>query len=399
MDRADAFEAMLVERGIAELQHPTYGTVKVVPTGHIEREDDPVDKFGESTVKITFTETITDEDSAELNEVAASEIEEELDEFSEAAAADFAEAIVTEDTDLQADITANLEEQTGSIIDDLQYLAEIDTKSLVKWLSAVKELKDKIKNLYKKAMDVVDTVESVYTTALDIARLTLWVVKLPSAIAVSISEKIKGYSKLTEHLINQYKNDPFGINKIKAAYATAALALTGACASIASGTALTIAEVAETKGATSAASRGIGSGSSIDSGGANPASANKSAGVSSREDAIEAANKIAEFLETVAVFQDAKIEQDVFIDAAPTAHIALASLVSSSIQLILNASFALPMQKTITLDRDRQALELCAELYGTTDRVDDFIIGNNFNINEIELLPMGKKVSYYVQSA
>jgi hypothetical protein len=57
------------------------------------------------------------------------------------------------------------------------------------------------------------------------------------------------------------------------------------------------------------------------------------------------------------------------------------------------------MQKTITLDRDRQVIELCAELYGTTDYVDDFIIENNFNIDEIELLPMGKKVSYYVKGA
>jgi hypothetical protein len=57
------------------------------------------------------------------------------------------------------------------------------------------------------------------------------------------------------------------------------------------------------------------------------------------------------------------------------------------------------MQRTITLDRDRQVIELCAELYGSTDYLDDFIIENNFNINEIELLPMGKRVSYYVKSA
>jgi hypothetical protein len=55
------------------------------------------------------------------------------------------------------------------------------------------------------------------------------------------------------------------------------------------------------------------------------------------------------------------------------------------------------MQKTITLDRDRQVIELCAELYGTTDYLDDFITSNNFNADEIELLPMGKKVSYYVK--
>jgi hypothetical protein len=57
------------------------------------------------------------------------------------------------------------------------------------------------------------------------------------------------------------------------------------------------------------------------------------------------------------------------------------------------------MQKTITLDRDRQVIELCAELYGTTDYLDEFIMQNKFNIDEIELLPMGKKVSYYVKNA
>jgi hypothetical protein len=57
------------------------------------------------------------------------------------------------------------------------------------------------------------------------------------------------------------------------------------------------------------------------------------------------------------------------------------------------------MQKTITLDRDRQVIELCAELYGTTDYLDEFIIENNLNIDEIELLPMGKKVLYYVKNA
>jgi hypothetical protein len=250
-------------------------------------------------------------------------------------------------------------------------------------------------------MNTAAKAEKIYTTALNVARLTLRIMKLPGTLAVSLAEKIKGYSTLTANLINQYKNDPFGIEKIKAAYATAALALTGACASIASGSALTIAEVAAKTGATPAGttpSVNAAASSASDSGSATPA-VNRSAGTASREEAIEAANKVAEFLENVTAFQDTKIGQNVFIDAAPTAYIALTELVSSSIQLILNASFALPMQKTITLDRDRQVIELCAELYGTTDYVDDFIIENNFNIDEIELLPMGKRVSYYVKNA
>jgi hypothetical protein len=403
-DKADYFEAALIERGVAELQHPIYGTIKVKPVGHIEREDDPVNKLGQSTVTVTFTETVTGEEAAELNETAADAIDEKYEEFSEAAAADFAGALITENTTGQMDITTALETQTQTIIDTLQPIAAGDRKGFADWLTSARELKDNIKNLYAKAKDGAAKIESVYVKALNIGRLTLRLMKLPGDLSVALAEKIKGYSTLTANLINQYKNDPFGIEKIKSAYATATLALTGAVSAIASGSALTVAEVAALTGAAPAgparASPGPDGGRTADSAGtAAGIGADKSAGTASREEAVEAANKVAEFFETVTAFQDTKIAQNAFVDAASAAHIALTELVYISTQLILNAAFALPMQKTIVLDRDRQVIELCAELYGTTDYLDDFIIENNFNIDEIELLPMGKKVSYYVKNA
>jgi prophage DNA circulation protein len=432
--KADEFEAMLIERGVAELQHPIYGTIKVKPVGHIKREDDPVKRLGEATVSVTFTETLTSEDAAELNEVAADSIDENYEEFSEAAAADFAESIAGYDTEgpladtiggtraalagnisEQLAVQAALQTQTQSIIDNLQPMAASDKKGFADWLASAKELKDNIKNLYAKGKDIAAKIESVYVKALNIARLTLRLMKLPSTITVALAEKIKGYSTLTANLINQYKNDPFGAKNIKNAYATATLALTGATAAIASGSALTIAEIAALTGAVpvspsrsmartletpgGATSAGGGESGDEDAGSGLGADTSRSAGTTSREEAVEAANRVAEFFETITAFQDTKIAQNVFVDAAPAAHIALSELVYNSIQLILNASFALPMQRTITLDRDRQVIELCAELYGTTDYLDEFIIENNLNIDEIELLPMGKKVSYYVKNA
>jgi hypothetical protein len=100
----------------------------------------------------------------------------------------------------------------------------------------------------------------------------------------------------------------------------------------------------------------------------------------------------------MSAFEDSKIAQDAFVDASSESYMALTELVHQSAQLVMSAAFALPMQRTITLDRDRQVVELCAELYGSPDYLDDFIIQNNFNLNEIELLPMGTKVTY-VQGA
>jgi hypothetical protein len=407
MEKADAFEAMLIERGIAELQHPTYGTVKVVPTGKIEREDDPVNKNGESSVKITFTETITDEEAAALDETVADAIDEGFDEFSEAAVSDFAENLDTENISEQLAIQTALEDQTQNIVDNLQPLAASNKKTFADWLASAKELKDSIKNLYNKGLAIAGKVEGVYVKALNIGRLTLRLMKLPARLSVSLAEKIKGYSTLTAVLINQYKNDPFDVAKMVKAYATARLALTGAAASIASGSALTIAEIAASTGAAPApparseadATGGASGGDGGTSNGARSGGADRSAGTTTREDAVNTANSIGAFLKSVIDFQDERIAQNVFVDTDSASYGALQELVSASIQLILNASFALPLQKTIILDRDRQVIELCAELYGTTDCLDEFIIENNFNIDEIELLPMGKKVSYYVKSA
>jgi len=393
MEKADAFEKMLIERGIGQLQHPTYGILKVVPTGDIEREDDPVNRYGESTVTITFTETIVDEESDELPAVAAVAIEKALNSFEDAAVMDFADAVKKSNASTKFFLISSLNDMVKKITGALSFLASLDTKLIGDWLSAANELKSNIEKMFNAGLKIAD----IYNTALDIGRLTLRLMKLPSTIAVSLAEKIKGYSTLTADLINQFKNDPFGIDKIKAAYATASLAVSGACAAVASGSALTIAEISAMTGAVpeDAAISGYPLG-------------NIKAGTVSRENALETASQVVAFFEAVKDFQDKKIEalnienaasDDTFIDADPVAHLALAELVQMSVQLILNASFALPLQKTITLDRDRQVVELCAELYGSTDFVDELIIQNNFNIDELELLPMGRKVSYYVKNS
>jgi len=424
MEKADQFEAMLVERGIGELQHPIYGTVKVVPTESIEREDDTVSNYGESTVTVTFTETITDEEASQLSEVASDSIAEQKDAFIEAAVADFAEGVMTTDITTQAAIVTALDTQTQSIIDSLQAMAMTDKKVAAEWLTTAKEAKDRIATFYAESMKKAGKIENAFFDAVDIARLTLRLINLPSRIAISLSEKLKGYNALASRLISQYKIDPFGIDKIKTAYATANLALTGSCAAIAAGSALTVVEnsakaPAQGSKGSGGAGGGAGAGSSKTASaggngssgpgpsggsfgsGSGPASgssrnANKKAGTTSRKEALETASGVLQFLETVTAFQDTKIEKNAFVDATPNAHLALVELVHSSIHLIMNVSFSLPLQRIITLDRDRQAIELCAELYGTTDFIDDFIIQNNFNGNEIVLLPMGKKVSCYV---
>jgi len=410
MEDAAAFEEALIERGTGELQHPIYGTFKVKPTGNIVRDDKLVTSANQSTVTITFTETVDDDEEDHLNEVAADAIDENHEAFEDIAAEDFAESIASvESVGEELAVQAALEAQTQSIIDNLKPLAMSDKKTFADWLASANELKDTIKKLYGKGMKIAGKVESTYVKALNIARLTLRLMKLPSRLAVTLLSKLQGYSSLTASLINQFKNDPFDLKKLEKAYSAAVLGISGSIASIASGAAISTAEAAASPGnssvtasSQSAASQGAasdaGTGTASSSAGGY-SSASRNSGSASREAAVETASKIIEMLESMAVFSDSKTERNVFVDANAASHIALNTLVYQSAQLIMNASFALPMQRTFTLDRDRQVIELCAELYGTVDCLDDFIISNNFNIDEIELLPMGTRVTHYVQSA
>jgi hypothetical protein len=423
MDEADALEAALIETETGELQHPVYGTIKVKPVGNIKREDDLVSALNESRVTVTFTQHITDDEEA-VEEVTADAIDESAEEFTDAAAEDFAESIaaagdegLAESLSEQAQIRAALEEQTQSIIDGLEPLAAADKNAFAEFLTSAQELKSQIQGLYKKGLAIAGKVEDAYVKALNIARLTLRIMKLPSRLAVSLSEKIQGYTKLTLKLINQFGNDPFAVKKINGAFAATRLALMGAVASIASGAAISTAQEAAAQppasgpavstggstasGATSAppgASTGISGGSSGAYEGTDTA-VDKTTGSASREEAVESSNRIIGLLETITAFEDIQTAQDVFVDSNSEAYMALAQVVYQSAQLIRDAAFALPMQRTFTLDRDRQAIELCAELYGSVDYLDDFISQNNFTIDEIELLPMGTRVTYYVQNA
>jgi hypothetical protein len=418
MDDADAFEAALIETETGELQHPVYGTVKVKPVGNIKRDDDLVSTLNESRVTVTFTRHITDDEEA-AEEVTAAAIEESTEAFTDAAAEDFAEAIAA--VEAGPALGSALEEQAQSMIDALEPIAAADKNAFAEFLTSARELKSQIQSLYKKGIAAAQKAESVYVKALNIARLTLRIMKLPSRLAVSLSEKIRGYSMLTATLINQFGNDPFAVKKINGAFAAARLGLMGAVASIASGAAIsTAAQVAARSSAASATARRSASGggsSGGESGGGGSGSGGSgggaAAGAVSREDALESSSRIIGLLETVTAFEDAHIAQDIFagpnpedritldafVDSNSEAYMALAQAVYQSAQLIRDAAFALPMQRTIALNRDRQAIELCAELYGSTDYLDGFILQNNFTIDEIELLPMGTKVTYYVKNA
>ena len=390
---ANDFEAALHERDIAELQHPVYGIKKVIPTGNISRDNDLINSINESQVTITFTETITD-DPVNLEAVTADILAESFDELLEAAAVDFAANITIENISEQLQIQSSLNIQTNILNENLSNIAQGNPD----FLTTIGELKSNIKTMFNNA-------EKLVQNSLNVARLALNAMKLPSKITINVLEKIRGYTMLASQIQSQFRNDPFGINNVKNVFASTRLVLTGAVASVAIGSALGIAQNAtnnkqeENSGSGGTFSAGSGGAGGTSGGGTGAGSGGSgSGGVISREVAVSLALQVKELFSTIQNYEDEKIVKNNFVDSNATAYLLLNQLVNNSINLIFGVALSLPMKRIIKLDSDRNVIELCAEIYGSVNNyfIDKLIVENNLSIDDLEIIPMGREVSYYV---
>ena len=381
---ADNFETALYERDVAELQHPIYGIRKVIPTGYITRDNDLIERVNESVVTITFTETLPF-DPLILEVVTADELVSTFDDFEIAAAYEFAENIICDNISEQLEIQSSLNVQANILNDNLQSLAPDDPDLTV----TLDELNSNIETMFDapKTADntgfSVPNVENNVRKKLNTAQLALSAMRQPSRTAINVLEKTRGYTMLITQVQNQFRNDPFGVNNIRNAFSSTRLILSGALASTATGSALSIAENAANN--QQEESRRNGGTFSI------------SDGVVSREAAVAVATQLNELLSTIQNYEDTKIEKNNFIDSNATSYYTLIKIVYNSINLIFKVALSLPMKKIIKLERDRNIIELCAEIYGSVDNfhLDKLIVENYLNIDDMEIIPMGREVSYY----
>lgn len=368
MEKADKFEAMLFERGIGELQHPVYGVHKVVPHGKIKRVDDLISGLNESVVEITFVKIIADDFLPALEAVQSAEIEKKYEAFADGACEDFAGGVVTESIHDELRQKSILNTQTENIKGGLESLVKSKKEAFSDFVSTVTELKGQVNAFFDKA-------DGKMSGALNTARLVLNTMRIPSRVMIGVSEKIKGYSALIFTLAGQFINDPFGVCNVVNSVMNSRLFLQGALASLASGVALQLASQAAEEGQDSGAP------------------------VCSRDEALNAALVIIDLFEMIKDFDDKKVSSNSFVDTNTDAYFLLYDLVQKSIRFILNSAFNLPMQRTVVLDRDRQVIELSAELYGSVDYVDSIIFDNKLTADEIVVLPQGREITYYVKSA
>lgn len=220
--QANDFETALKEKGVGTLDHPLYGSFKVVPTGTIAREDDTVEGVGFSAIKITFAETITN--SSVVSEIVKiDEINNKIEELKEKSVLDFIKDTYTKTAKAVVKLKNEYKKILKNISDTLGNIAAAERKINTAFQTAFNEIFSPLDNLVGN-LDMV-------------ARQTVNLIHLPSKMAVNSLKKIESYSNSIGNIATQFRNLDPNFDNVKNQWAMTQLSLSNMIAAISGGVA------------------------------------------------------------------------------------------------------------------------------------------------------------------
>lgn len=341
---AQQFDAALIETGPGVLEHPIYGRVDVVPFGTISRRDDLVTGANQVVINVVFWQTTGVIYPTGLFDPAAA-VFAALDRFGISAAFNFAKSVVLK----TATTIASFEERYSVILGSAKGILEPITEKT----ESIKRQVDAIEDSIKKSIGVL----SGDTETL--AAQTLKVIQLPSSAAADIGSKLTAYGDISSQIVSLTESSDARVtDNTRNDYATNSLFASAAI-----------------------------SGASLSA---------VNAQFQTRGQAIEAAESILILFDNMIVWRDNATDDLEVVDTGED-YQQLQEVVALTAGYLLEISFSLRQERTITLDRDRTVIDLCGQLYGSIDdSIDSLISSNDLSGSEILELPRGRKIVYYI---
>jgi len=344
---AEAFEAALLERGTGTLEHPLYGTKRVVPFGDINQRDDLKTAANQSVIQVTFFETIdlffpvgqTDPASIVLASVDA-----------------YRDITPTQYTILYRIDNPVLE---SSLKNEFNRALDVTNSGLA---DAVADQSENIRSRFDDIYtSITSSIDLLVGDPLTLVAQTLQFVGTLAAGVQNIAGRLAGYGAIITRLITGNDavavlgNDARNTNDFytRALFATASLM--GQVESVVNTT-------FETK-----------------------------------IQALTAAEIILDTSSDVTDWWDDNMES---LDEIDTGEIyqAWQEAVAVAAGFLVEISFSLKQERTIILDAPRSLHELAAELYGDiTDETLNFLINTNaLTGDEILEIPRGRRIVYFI---
>ena len=341
---AEFFESILTEQGIGQLEHPIYGTVKVIPFGSITRRDDLKTAANQAFIQVTFWETIElvfPESQGDPSSVVVSAV----NEYNTEASGQFAENIET--TTVAGKL--NLKNSYLKILDDTK-------DGLDKIASSRDDVNNQLNNIYDSINNGIDI---LIDQPLTLAFQTILMIQSAARSLIDIGSRLDSYGQLISSLIfnddtidpiadirtpNDFYNDDLYVSTY----------ITGSIISV-------INNQFETGNS-----------------------------------ALEAADAILDQFKEISDWREDSIRALSIIDTGET-YQKLQLAVAATVGFLIQISFTLKKERIIIIDRDRTMIDVVAELLGKTDsELDFFINSNNLSGSEILELPKGRSLVYYI---
>jgi prophage DNA circulation protein len=349
---ADTFFDMLLEPGVFTLEHPIYGVVDAVPLGTIARRDDLKTAANQAVFEFTLYQTTgLVFPTAQVDGVST--VRAALEEFTEAGAAAYAEALDTSAPGLLATIKS-------------EYSALLATADAV--LRPIADTLDTVQNVYETIDRSIRLgIDTLVGQPLALAFQTSRLLQAPARSLASISDRLSAYGNLARAIFSgdganvstqspAKKANTFHTKDLYASNYTAASALS----------------VVNTT-------------------------------FFSKTEAITAVDGLLAQMDALTVWRDnefAALAQDgatpATIDTG-AAYQQLQEAVALTAGTLIALAFTLKQERTITTDRPRTIVDLCAELYGAVDsELDFFIESNDLSGSDILEIPRGRTLVFYV---
>lgn len=347
---ATSFEASLSERGPGELQHPLYGTFKAIPLGEFTRRNDLVESANESIVEVTFSTTLVDIYPAALgfpiNEILAA-----VDGFDLSAADAFAELTNLASVARQANFKTALRSALSTVRGAFDRVSGITS-------DARRSIQDN-ENLINESID------TLIGTPLVLARQILGFVAAPGRMLSGLFSRIDGYGLMIRNMIATYgpRDQDVGLTD------KSRLDLVNA---------LRLADLIILAGVTNMARAGTDS------------------KATNRAVAIGAALAIIDGLEEATTWRDGQLGA-LLMEDPPQPYSDALDAASRAAGYLVQNSYSLLPERRVALDRPRNMIELCGELYGSVsnETLDRFISDNDLSGDEYFEFPRGRMVVYY----
>lgn len=362
---ATAFEAGLLETGLATLEHPLYGKIPGVPFGEITRRDDLKTQANQTIIEVEFW-TTTGAVFPAAGKHSKSEIQLALDGFNVEVAQQFDDS-----TDLASTINkANTRNTVEKFLRDVS--ATLQTAA-----DATTEVRREFADIQRQINFGIDV---LIGQPLLLARQVSNLIQAPGRALSGIQSRLEGYNNLAQSLIASAPGTP--------------------AEALASGTALLqrSEQIANDFHTTDLFAMNSVAG-------AITATLNNTFGT--RPAALQAAQAVLDQFDAVIAWREAGFQGLETIQDLTTQQVdgggsqqTLQEAAALTAGLLVEVSFTLVAERVIVLDRPRTLIDLAAQIYGSVDdRLDFLINSNNLTGSEILELPRGKAVRYYPDAA